>query len=305
MTETDRIAGGADAPPSIDQVAAMNLHYVFYPLRRFLDAVEAAGIANVDLWGGMPHMYAEDATPSEVKGVRDEIRRRGLRLVCFTPEQCIYPVNIAAAEATTRTRSIQYFRKNLDIAADLEVGQVLVTSGWGYRSETIAAAWSRSRDGLSELADMARERGLTLLLEHLQPTESNLVVDLPTTIAMVSEVGAGNLAVCVDTVAMTVAGETLDDWYTAFGPRLARIHLNDGNPTGHLAWGDGTLPLDDYVAALRKHRYEGGISLEIAASRYFTDPDAATRTGISTLRSALVRGGVAGAGLPPRRRLSD
>ena len=42
------------------QVAGMNLAYVFFPLTHFLDAMVEFEIQSIELWGGMPHLYADD-----------------------------------------------------------------------------------------------------------------------------------------------------------------------------------------------------------------------------------------------------
>lgn len=41
----------------------------------------------------------------------------------------------------------------------------------------------------------------------------------------------------VDTCAMGVANETLEDWFTVFGDDIRHMHFVDGNPYGHLIWG--------------------------------------------------------------------
>ena len=38
-------------------------------------------------------------------------------MVCYTPEQCVYPVNWAAADDHARERSVRYFERSVEITA--------------------------------------------------------------------------------------------------------------------------------------------------------------------------------------------
>ena len=167
----------------------------------------------------MPHLYADDVSAADVARVRREIERRGLRLVCYTPEQCMYPVNWAAADASTRERSVRYFERSLEIAAELGAGMMLVSSGWGYRTEPPGDAWRRSRDPLQRVAETASDLGMNLVLEAFQPVESNLVVDLASLRRMLAEIDSPRVRACLDTVSMAVAGDTIDEYFVALGDR--------------------------------------------------------------------------------------
>ena len=83
-----------------------------------------------------------------------------------------------------------------------------------------------------------------MMLEQLQPYESNLLVNLPQMKSMLEEVNSPALKTCVDLVAMEVAGETLESYYDALGESTIQfIHYADGNPSGHYILGDGDLPV--------------------------------------------------------------
>lgn len=48
---------------SFSQVAAMNEHFVLHTFSSFLDSAERSGIHKIELWAGLPHLYAPDTTP--------------------------------------------------------------------------------------------------------------------------------------------------------------------------------------------------------------------------------------------------
>ncbi len=84
-------------------------------------------------------------------------------------------------------------------------------------------------------------------MESLRPQESQLVVTLADAKRMHDEVNHPNLKVMIDTTAMGVAGETIDEWFDTFGDEIIHMHFIDGNPYGHLIWGDGNHPLGEWI----------------------------------------------------------
>lgn len=272
---------------TIDKAAGMNIHYLHYPLDYFLDSMNRMQIKNIELWGGSPHYYIEDLTISETKSIKKKIESRNLKLICFTPEQCIYPVNIAAKEPYIRERSIRYFIKSIEAASELNSPMMLVTSGWGYLSESKEEAWKRSRDSLERILHKAELLGISLSLEPLRTDESNLVNNLSSLKKMLTEIHSPVLKGMIDTIPMALAGESIEDYFSALGKDLVHIHFIDGKPRGHLAWGDGILPLGKYVESLNSNNYEGYLTLEITDSGYLSDPENAVRKSIEKLKKAL------------------
>jgi protein FrlC len=271
----------------MSRIAGMNLHYLQYSLEYFLNSMVKYDVRNIELWGGYPHLYSEDLTLKQVGQIRKEIETRGLNLACYTPEQLMYANNIAATEMGLRNKSIDYYMKNVEITAELGTKYMLMTSGWGYYNEPTNAPWERSREALRVLADKAKELDVILLLEPLQPFESNLITNLKKLRQMLDEINSESMKGMVDLVAMAVAGDTVHEYFQVLGDQLIHIHLIDGTPSGHLACGDGTLPLEQYITDITAHDYQGYLSLELAASSYYTDPDLAFERSINYLKKIL------------------
>jgi sugar phosphate isomerase/epimerase len=59
-------------------------------------------------------------------------------------------------------------------------------------------------------------------------------------------------------------------------PKLAHVHLSnnagDGRD-GHLEIENGVLPLDRFIAELRRTKYRGAVSLELTVRRYLQQPE--------------------------------
>lgn len=93
---------------------------------------------------------------------------------------------------------------------------------------------------------------------------------------MLDQVDSPYLTPMVDTTAMGVAGETLGDWFDEFGDcAIKNMLFIDGDPYGHLVWGDGKHNMDEFVLSLNAHGFEGYLGQEITDGRYFDDPAAA------------------------------
>lgn len=260
--------------------AVMNIHYMYYPLEYFLDAMAGFGIRHIDLWAGHPHLIIDQASPSGLRQLRRVLADKRMNVVCLTPEQIWYPVNIAAKEPEIRKRGIDYLLRAVDAAAELGAGLLQVVPGWGYFNEPPEEAWKRSCEALRSIADKAGEAGVTVVLEALQPIETNLVTGLGSLKRMLDDVGSAHLKAVIDTCHMEAAGEDLDGYFKALGDRIAHIHFNE---TGQLPWGSGSAPMQLYMDQLRQWGYDGFLTLEICSRPHFMNPDAAVRQSLRAL----------------------
>jgi fructoselysine 3-epimerase len=265
------------------QLTGMNFHYLHYPFEYFLDAMEKYQFQKIELWGAAPHCYVEDMRVSDVQQVKKEIEKRSLEVICFTPEQCMYPINLAAKETVMRERSISYFKKSIDVANQLEAPMVLVTTGWGYRNEGRSEALKRARDSLEKLTAYAEKKGILLALEPLQKVESNIICTLADLKEMLNSISSPFLKGMVDTIPLAVEKEDLSNYFKELKDDFVHIHFIDGNPTGHLAWGDGHLPLENYMATLAEYQYDGALTLEFTSAQYLQNPNAAIEKSLRTL----------------------
>jgi fructoselysine 3-epimerase len=249
--------------PALDQVCGSNFAYQHHTLERCLDDMVELGRRKVELWGVAPHLYIPEISSVEVMKVRRLLRERGLTVACLTPEQVAYPVNIASGADRLREASLQLFLRAAEICSDLESPLLFLTAGRGYEDEPVEHAWKRSVRALQVITERASELGVSCVLEPLQRVESNLVTDLSSLKRMIRDVGHPDLGVVIDTVALAVAEDAVSDYGSAFGKRVRHIHLIDGSPAGHLAWGDGNLDLPAILRGLGKLEYTGSFTFEL------------------------------------------
>lgn len=256
-----------------DRLCAMNCHYRFYELEDFFQSVHKLGIHYVELWSGPMHYYVDARrhdSPEQLKKLCD---RYQITIIGICPEQTNpKPNNIAVKQKHRQEEVLNYYRQMIDIACVLGCRQVLVTSGWCYYSEAVEEAWNRSVVMMKRITDYAKQRNVILALEALQPEESRLVNTIQDIRRYRNEVGSSCLKVCIDFGAMARMGHTPREYFEAFGSDIVHIHFVDGNPTGHLAWGDGSRDLKTDLAVLEEYGYQGYLSLETATQRYYEKP---------------------------------
>ncbi|MGF6834897.1 protein FrlC [Paenarthrobacter sp. TE4293] len=274
----------------LEQVCGSNFAYQHHTLERCLDDMAELGRASVELWGVAPHLHIPQTDSAHLRKVKGQLLERELAVSCLTPEQVAYPVNIASGEEWLRDQSLQFFFRAAEVCSELESPLLFLTAGRGYEDEPAEVAWGRSVEGLQAIAHRASELGVSCVLEPLQRVESNLVTDVGSLRSMLDDVGSSPLGIVIDTVAMAAAGENISDYAKAFGEDIRHVHLVDGAPTGHLAWGDGYLDLDEILHDLSRLNYSGALTFELFGDgSYSLDPRAAVTQCISAVEASLAQ----------------
>ena len=261
-----------------------SFHYMRYPFTLFLNTAVKLGFENVELWAAAPHLDIDTMNSSDWKVVERELSLRGLKPVCITPEQCTYPINVAAYETPLRFRSIRYFKKAIDIAIFLKSSYVLVTAGCGYFNQPVGEAWKRSIDSIAEIAEYARSNGIKLLYETLTPYSSN-IVNTPQQLTKMIKALPENVSGVVDIGQIAFMKQNLEDYITLLGDKLAHVHLHDFGQSIHMALGDGILPIKDYITKLERNGYKGFYSFECNDLRYRQNPQYADEQNVQWLRT--------------------
>lgn len=266
------------------RIALGSYHYFRYPLDYFLDTAAELEIPTVELWAAAPHLCLELISDRELRTIRGLLRERGLGVCCITPEQCTYPVNLAAEEEALRQYSIQTFRRAIQAAGILDSPLVLVTAGCGYFNRPREEAWERSADSLNQLAQYAQAHGVRLALETLTPLSSNILNTPEQQREMLKRLPPGSAFPMLDIGQMVYMGQDLSR-YLAHGAALGHVHLHDSHPNIHMALGDGDLPVADYISRLEEAGYRGMYAFECNDAAYRQDPRRADRQNIAWLEA--------------------
>lgn len=278
---------------TMDQIACMSAQYVHYTLDYYLNSMAKLDVRAVDLWGGHPHYSPLDYTTRQaasrrVREIRKQAEDLGLKIVIYTPETLNYQYDISSPYKVTRDRTLDYFDQAIDDTLDMGTDRLFINTGCGLLDIPREESWKWAVESTQKICEMAEKRGVRMMLEQLQPYESNLLWNLPQLKQMIEDVNSPALKVCVDLVAMEVAGEKLEDYYDALGEDIIQhIHYADGDPSGHYILGDGNAPLKEYIEILAKHNYTEYIDLEINDSIYWEDPHTSVKRSVEYLREFL------------------
>lgn len=272
---------------SMDQMTGTNFLYQRFTFSRFLDDMEVLGRRKLELWGVAPDLYVPAMSDQDVTRIRTAVAERGMEVYCFTPEQIMYPVNLASEARWEREGAIATYRRAAEVAAGLGARFLFLIPGTGREDLPRDEAWQRSVEGLAEIAEYAATLGVECLLEPLQRRESNLVNDAESLSAMLEDVGSSNLFAVIDTVAMACAGEDIDHCFQTLGELIRHVHLIDGTPGGHMPWGRGELPLVTYLSQLDAAGYTGMMTQELFGSLDALDPLPAHRESLEHIATTL------------------
>lgn len=258
---------------SATQLIGANFSFQHYPFEKAAEIIRGFGVTEIELWGIAPHLDLFHADAARVARVKAILNDNGLSTWCFTPEQVIYPINIASGDGQLRRDSIDRFRHAADICAELGGRYLFLTTGRGFESEPRERAWADAAESLREITGHAQACGIRCLLEPLQRVETNVVTNATDLSRMLADLASPIMDVVLDTVGMATAGDTVSDYLRLFGDRLAHVQLVDGTPAGHLAWGDGNLPLGTYLEELAAAGYRGKLTFEpFGNGSYALDP---------------------------------
>lgn len=266
---------------SISKLSAANYHYKRYSLDYFFDSVERLGYETIELWASGPHLHLEDFSLSGLNDIKRKIENHNLKLICFTPEQCLYPISVSHPDKVYRDRSIEFFCKHIEAAAHLGCNRVVVSTGISYLDGDAAEAWKYCVEAFKKISQKAEKEGVYLATEPFTKYTTHICNNITQLKQLIKEVDSPMLKGLADTdVIATTGTDSIDDFIKKLGGDLNHVHFVDGNPGGHLVPGDGRLDLKHVLDVLKEAKYEGYLGLEILDRRYVMEPEKALKAAM-------------------------
>ena len=265
-----------------------NFPYYKYSLEYALDSLERMGGRDLELYACDPHFHVDDSTMADAKALKKKISAHGLKVVCFTPEQCNYPVNIAAKNPQARKRSLEIYVRSMQFASELDCSLCQFLSGFGCLDEDDGPIWQRSQESLAYLAGIAEGYGIEIALET-SPKAYTCLTDSGKVTKMIDEIGSPALKGMIDTAVLGYSNETIQDAIGLLknGELIRHVHVGDGKPNGHFILGEAELDLVSMMKALDEIRYPYALSLEILNPLYAECPEHAMQTSFEWLKKCI------------------
>jgi sugar phosphate isomerase/epimerase len=154
-------------------------------------------------------------------------------------------------------------------AANLRAETLVVLAG-GRNNHIRKHARRTLCEALVEIAAVAEDYGVRLSVEPIHPgcgDEWSFVNDLHSTLDIIDAVSSPQLGIVLDTYHLGMDEEVMG-WLPEIIPRLHLVQLGDArhSPLGEMnrcLLGHGSVPLQEILATLAEHRYEGPLEVEL------------------------------------------
>jgi sugar phosphate isomerase/epimerase len=172
-------------------------------------------------------------------------------------------LHVTTPDKTLRDRSWQHIRTLIDLCADLGPGGVMVFGSPQQRSSTGGMSPQEATrnyvDGLAAVAPQAEQRGVTLLIEALSPSQTDVVTTLDEAAGYVDQIGSRAIQTMFDTHNAVDEREPHPVLVERHFPKIRHVHVNemDGKHCG-----TGDYDFKPVLATLKRLGYDGWVSLE-------------------------------------------
>ncbi len=267
-----------------DRISGFNLHYGMYSFEYYLECQQKLGITKTELFAGGQSLYVDPYGHCDPAPVRKMLADHHLECVTISPDNCGLQYQFAHKDRTQIEKSFNFFKQGMILGAELGAHIMEAHSGWGYWNENREDALKRSADMHRRLCEVGDEYDVTIACEALRPQESLIGYSVYDIRKLFDLVDHPRFKVMIDVTAMTVSGETIQEWFDVFGTEnIIHTHFQDSNPYGHLIWGTGTNDLGNMLKTLHDNNYQGCLSQELTVRDYFLDPYKYDRLNMATL----------------------
>ncbi|MGA2773906.1 MAG: sugar phosphate isomerase/epimerase family protein [Bryobacteraceae bacterium] len=244
--------------------AMCNEAFEGWPLAKTCQAIRKAGYTGIEI---APFTLAEkpaDITAAERREYREIIQSEGLSFVglhwlMVSPKG----LHVSGPDPVLRQRSWDHIRDLIDLCADLGANGVMIFGSPQQRSTTGGitrdAATRNFIDGLTGVAPHAADRQVSVLVEALPASQSDVVETLDEAVAVVREIGSPYIRTMFDVhnaIDESVPHAALVERYFDY---IRHVHVNelDGRHCGA-----GAYDYKPVLEALRRRNYAGWVSLE-------------------------------------------
>ena len=255
-----------------------------YTLDESIKRLARMGYDGIEIGAGAPHAYPAHLTPERRREVRDLLDEHGLALSSMLPAPSGGPGNNPASPYVEERRAtVEHYKELVDLTAEWGGETLIYLPGWRIFGTTRRTAWEWSRKALTEIADHAGEKGVTLVIE---PTshDTNMCESSYDAIELMEDVGSPNVKLMFDTFHIMYRREVLSDYVYEMGENLAHIHISDND---RLPPGEGYGDFPGLIDALVQTGYDGYLTMETGFHQRGIEPDKDARVSLEYLRGLL------------------
>jgi len=255
-----------------------------YPLEETIKRIARIGYNGIEIGAASPHAYPDYLNKEQRRRIKQVLEDNGLALSSMLPAPGGGPgFNAASPLPEERRNMVDQYRKVIDLCAEWGGKTVIYLAGWQIFGTPRQQAWEWSLEALRELAPIAADRDVTLVIEP-QAVDTNLVEGSDDAIQMMREADAPNVKLMFDTIHAMYRNEVPTDYVYQMGKDLAHVHLSD---IDRLPPGTGRGDFVGLVAALKEIGYDGYLAMEIGFHRRDIEPDQVARQAYDYIKPLL------------------
>ncbi len=216
--------------------------------------------------------------------IKPTLDRHGLAVPAIGTGQAFSEegLSLTDPDVEVRRRAVERIHRQVDLAGLL--GAVVIIGLIRGRVQTGVSreqAMDWLQEGLTECAGYAGQQGVRLALEPINRYESDLIVNVSEGLSLISEIGADDLGLLLDTFHMNIEEPSIEGSIRAAGKNIFHCHVADSN-RWHV--GAGHLDFPSILSALDEAGYEGYLSAEVLP---LPNSDECARRNMEYLRHVL------------------
>ena len=166
---------------------------------------------------GLPtHLHLEDFDGGRLRELNRTIKDHHLKIACFTPEQCVYPISVSHPDKRYRDRTVDFFQRHIEAAVCLDCSCMVVSTGFAYLDVDGEDAFKWAADSFSQICRKAESEGVTLALEPFTKYTTHICNEASQLLRLLRTVGSPALKGLGDTDVIATTG--VDTFETSHQP---------------------------------------------------------------------------------------
>lgn len=249
-------------------------------LEESIDLAASLGYDGVEIMGKRPHLSVLDYSEDDCRRLRDRAARLGIQ-VAAVAGYTDFAGGTSAAEVPFAEMQIAYVTALARRAAVLECDLVRVFTSYEPAGGTFLAGWRSTVEALRACCDRAADAGVRIGVQN----HHDIGVDTAAYVALLDEVDRPNLVPMFDCWSPWLRGEDVVAAAATLAPRMpfttvadytvlrrwkyqpALVNYTPCEPPAVLAvpMGEGDLPYDAFLAALRAGGFDGWVTYEMCS----------------------------------------
>jgi fructoselysine 3-epimerase len=269
--------------------------FVRFSVFEAVERIAAAGYEGVELLADSPHLFAPTVAAADIRRLKSLLRQTGLCVCNVNANTAVgyygrpfweplFEPSLANPQPSERQWRIEYTKKCIEMAAELESPNVSITSGRMVPGTDPAESMALLKDSLGELLPFAESRGVRLGIEY----EPGLLIECCEELrGLLLEMQSPWLGANLDIGHSHVLGEDPQRVISSLGTSIFHIHIEDirARTHYHLVPGTGDIDFKGLFELFARHGVDGFVTVELYT--YPHAPDEAAARSLRYLRTLL------------------